>query len=213
MKTEDLIAALAAGVEPTPPRRLERSLLSWSLPAALAAFAGVWLALGPRADLMVAMQGPTFWLKAAYTLSLAAAGGWLFVRMGRPGRSVGAPLLALGLVVTLAVGLGLGQLSATPPEARMAFWMGVSARSCPLNVLFASALAAPFIFWAARRYAPTRPTLAGAAAGILTGGLGATLYGLHCIESTAAFVSTWYTLGVLLAGAAGALIGRFALRW
>jgi len=213
MRTEDLIEALAAGAEPVPPRRPERGLLVWLPPAALAALAGVWLALGLRPDLAAAVQGPAFWLKAAYTLALAAAGGWLFVRLGRPGAAVGTPLLALALVVTLAVGLGLGQLSATPPEARMPVWMGISARSCPVNVLFAAALAAPFVFWAARRFAPTHPALAGAAAGVLAGGLGATLYGLHCVESTAAFVAAWYTLGVLLAAVAGAVIGRFALRW
>ena len=43
-----------------------------------------------------------------------------------------------------------------------------------------SALAAPLVFWAARAFAPTRPMLAGAAAGLLTGGLATTLYGLHC---------------------------------
>ena len=51
-------------------------------------------------------------------------------------------------------------------------------------------------------------------AGRRPGAVAATAYGLlHCPEATVAFVATWYTLGVAAAGAIGALIGRFALRW
>jgi hypothetical protein len=49
---------------------------------------------------------------------------------------------------------------------------------------------------------------------MMTGAVAATAYGLlHCPEATVAFVATWYTLGVAAAGAIGASIGRFALRW
>ena len=58
-----------------------------------------------------------------------------------------------------------------------------------------------------------RPMLAGAATGLLVGGLAATLYGLHCPEHTAAFVAVWYTLGMAIPTAMGALIGRFVWRW
>lgn len=54
---------------------------------------------------------------------------------------------------------------------------------------------------------------AGAAAGLLTGAIAATAYGLHCPEATAAFVATWYTLGMAAAAGLGAVVGRFALRW
>jgi hypothetical protein len=43
--------------------------------------------------------------------------------------------------------------------------------------------------------------------------LAATVYGLHCGESTMVFVGTWYTLGVLGTGVLGAVIGKWALRW
>ena len=64
-----------------------------------------------------------------------------------------------------------------------------------------------------RRFAPTRPTAAGLAVGLAGGGLGATVYGLHCQESTAAFLATWYVLGMAAVGAIGALLGRRLLRW
>jgi hypothetical protein len=61
--------------------------------------------------------------------------------------------------------------------------------------------------------APTRLRLAGAAAGLLAGGVAATVYGLHCQEMTAAFVVTWYSLGVAASVAVGALLGPRLLRW
>jgi hypothetical protein len=64
-----------------------------------------------------------------------------------------------------------------------------------------------------RGMAPTRPGLAGFAAGAFAGGVAATIYGLSCGESTMVFVGTWYTLGVLATGVLGAVIGRWVLRW
>ncbi|WP_292079606.1 MULTISPECIES: NrsF family protein [Brevundimonas] len=94
-----------------------------------------------------------------------------------------------------------------------ALWvMGRSAKVCPTNILSLGALAAPFIFFVARRFAPVKLSSAGAAAGLLTAGLAATVYGLHCPEHTAAFVTVWYSLGMGLIAALGAALGRFAFR-
>jgi len=69
------------------------------------------------------------------------------------------------------------------------------------------------VFGAARGFAPMRPGAAGAAAGLLTAALATTLYGLHCPEHTASFVMVWYSLGIAVAVAAGAVIGRVLFRW
>ena len=61
--------------------------------------------------------------------------------------------------------------------------------------------------------APTRPALAGAAAGLLSGALGAVAYALHCPESGLAFVAVWYVLGLAMVGAVGALLGSRLFRW
>ncbi len=213
MKTDDLIAALALDAPATPPRGIERDLMLWMIPAGLLALCGVVFWLGLRPDLPIAVTGPTFWAKAAYTLALGVGGFWLLERLGRPGSSARQPLILLGAVLILVAALAVFELVAMPAGDRMSAMIGQSWRVCPRNILVLSAAAAPFVFFAARRFAPTRPIFAGAAAGLLTAGLAATLYGLHCPEHTAAFVAIWYTLGMAVSAIVGAFIGRFAFRW
>jgi hypothetical protein len=69
------------------------------------------------------------------------------------------------------------------------------------------------VLFAVRRLAPTQPMRAGAAAGLLAGATGAWIYAFHCDEYAVPFLALWYTLGILIAGAAGALLGRRLLRW
>ena len=69
------------------------------------------------------------------------------------------------------------------------------------------------LLWAMRGLAPTRPALAGAAAGWLSGAVAALTYALHCPELGAPFLGIWYPLGMLIPAAAGALIGVRLLRW
>ncbi|MBU1348232.1 MAG: DUF1109 domain-containing protein [Alphaproteobacteria bacterium] len=213
MKTEDLIDALSMDLPPASRRQIERNILLCLIPAGLMVLAIVGLWLGFRSDLTTAMIGPTFWAKAAYTSALAVTGFWLLTRLGRPGASARAPLVALAALLLGVLGLAVYEMVTMPMPERMPALMGDSARVCAPNILLLSALAAPFVFWAARAFAPTRPTLAGAAAGLLTAGLAATLYGLHCPEHTAPFVAIWYSLGIALAVAVGAVAGRFVFRW
>lgn len=211
MKTDDLIAALSTDLPPA--RHLDRRLLMWMIPAGVVVLATVGLWLGFRGDLMDAMQGPTYWAKAAYTVAMAVAGFWLLDRLGRPGASARAPLILLAAILASVLGLSLYELATMPMPERMPAVMGDSARICAPNIAILSLIAAPFVFGAARAFAPTRPMLAGAAAGLLTAGLATTLYGLHCPEHSAAFVAVWYTMGMGIAVAAGALIGKLAFRW
>ncbi len=211
MKTDDLIDALAAGLEPARPARLSPLLLA---AAALAAVAGVALMLGVRPDLSEALRAPTPWLKGLYTALLAGTSIWLTTRLGRPGVAPRPAVFALAAVVVAATAWGGIELIMTPPGHRIADWLGRTWTICGRNILMVSVIVAPLVFLSARKLAPTRPSAAGAALGAATGAIAATAYGLlHCPESTAAFVATWYTLGVAAAGLIGAAVGRYALRW
>ena len=61
--------------------------------------------------------------------------------------------------------------------------------------------------------APLRPALAGAAAGLAAGGLGAALYAAHCTDDSPLFVAAWYGVAIAAVAAAGALAGARWLRW
>ena len=211
MKTDDLIDALAAGLQPTRKATLNPVLLAF---AAAAAAAAVAVLLGVRPALAETLSSPVTWTKGLYTASLAGAALWLSVRAGRPGADTRAPLAALGAIVGLALLWGAVELLTTPGDERLADWLGRTWTICGRNILLISAAAVVPTFLSARRLAPTRPAFSGFALGVATGGIAATAYGvLHCPESTAAFVATWYTIGVAVAGLIGAAVGRVALRW
>lgn len=213
MKTEDLIEALAADLPAAGARQVERRLLLALVAGGLLVLLGVGLWLGFRDDLGAAMVGPTFWAKATYTGALGVVGFWLLDRLGRPGMPIRGPLVALGLVLAAAGGVALWEFMAMPEPERMPALMGDSARTCAPRILILSLIAAPFVFGAARGFAPMRPGAAGAAAGLLTAALATTLYGLHCPEHTASFVTVWYSLGIAAGAAVGAVVGRVLFRW
>jgi hypothetical protein len=211
MRTDDLIDTLAASLEPVKPARPNSLYLA---AGAIAAVAAVATLLGVRPDLGAALVGAAAWLKAAYTLALAAAGVWLVQRLGRPGDDARGPLCAALAIIIIAVGCAAVEVSTTSAPGRLAGWLGRSWTTCGWNILLVSVIAAPPVFLSARHLAPTRPSAAGAALGLTAGAFAATAYGvLYCRESTAAFVVTWYTLGIAAAAVAGAAFGRIALRW
>jgi hypothetical protein len=214
MKTDDLIAVLAQDSAAVSPRRAPGRLALACLFAVLGASAILMLGLGVRPDIHFAMRTPAFWMKAGYTLALALAGFALTLRFGRPGRRPGnGPLLVIAVVFGALALLGAVEMMSAPVAARPGQWLGVSWRQCPIRILAISAPAYLAIVWGLRGLAPTRLTLGGASAGLLAGALGATIYGLYCQETTAAFVVTWYSLGIAVCVALGALLGRRLLRW
>ncbi len=213
MKTDDLIAVLALEPGPTNPARLNSRIGLWSGSGALVAAVVAVVAMGARPDLTQWTGLTSFLGKAAYTLSLAVAGFWLLDRLGRPGAS---PWRAVSALLLLLIGGGVAvglELAQSPADAWTALVMGRSAMTCPLAILALGALTLPPALVAARRLAPLRPSAAGAAAGLLAGGLSATAYGLHCAETAVSFLVIWYGLGVLATTVLGAVAGARVLRW
>ena len=212
MRTADLIELLARDVRTTPPGVVNRRLFAALLAGGLVTLAIV--ALGLRCQpLLLAAQQPWFWMKGAYTGLLTLAGAILVRRLSVPGARLGwAPLTAV-LIILAMLALGVAQILAAAPAGRLALWLGHTWKVCsPLILLLAVPIYA-FLVAAVRRLAPTRLALTGAAAGFAAGALAATLYGLHCPEQAAAFVATWYTLGIAAATALGAIAGSRLLRW
>jgi hypothetical protein len=213
LNTEDLIDRLAAGTRPIPERRsASRAALCGGL-ALVATAAVVLMTLGPRPDLASVVDEPAFLLRQVYALSIAGFAGWLMLRLGQPGAPVRGPVIGLGGVALLVIGLVAWEQAGLDATSRLGAVLGESWSQCSLRVGAISLAATPFVFFAARRLAPARPTLAGFAAGILAGAVAASAYGLYCGEITATFVAVWYSLGILTSGLMGAALGRWTLRW
>ena len=213
MRTDDLIDQLATAPRAIPKGAVQRRFVGVAAAAALAALVLCLGWLGARGDLHAAVGGRMFWMKALYTALLAVAGFWALERLARPEGLPKKALLFGAVVLAVFVGLGLGQLMMAEPSHRMPMLRGQSWTVCARNILRLALPGLAATLLVLRGMAPTRPILTGFAAGAFAGGVAATVYGLHCGESTMVFVGTWYTLGVLGTGALGAVIGRWALRW
>ncbi len=213
MRTDDLIAQLAADTRPVSRHATEQRLIAGLAIGGAATLALIVTTLGLRADLPDAMLTRAFLVKAGYTLSITVIAMVAVARVARPDpRGLGAGWLIGVPVLLLAVLAGV-ELAATPRDQWLAMLLGSSWRQCSMRV---GVLALPIfggLLWAFRRMAPTRLASAGAAAGLAAGAFSATLYGLYCPEVSAMFVLTWYSLGIVIATAVGALVGPRLLRW
>lgn len=210
MRTDELVHTLSADVAFVPARPLTPRLV-----AAVAIALLLWLGVMIPMYGMPATAAPHgwFWMKNAYSVALALAGLVAVTRLARPGGRMGwAVWLALAAIAWLAI-MAMRETMMAPPGQMARLWLGNTWTVCAARIIFFSLPTFAASFWFLRRMAPTRPGLAGAAAGFFAGAVGAATYGLYCQESAAAFVVAWYTLGIAICAAAGAALGRWLLRW
>lgn len=213
MKTDDFVAMLANGTTAVPQnvvgRRIRLALLIGA-PVSLAIF---FAGYGLRDDLRLVISSPMFWVKLLFPLCIAVSAFVAVLRLARPGVEVRRAWMGLVGPVFLVWTMAALTWFAMPIEERMPSLLGQSWRTCALSI---GLLALPVFvatLLALRDLAPTRQTLAGAAAGALAGGVGAAIYALHCVEFTAPFLAVWYVIGMLVPALAGAALGRWVLRW
>ena len=213
MNTDALIKSLAQDVKPVPRRSALRRLTIGIVAGGAVTAVLVATLLGIRADLGLAMRGFAFWMKWAYTISVGLAALAMVVRLARPEPVRLRRFWPATIPFMLLAIVGATELASTPASEWLSMWLGHTWRVCSSLVLMLSAPIFVGLLWSFRRLAPTRLRAAGAAAGLAAGAWAATLYCLHCPEVSALFVLTWYTLGILLAAGAGALLGPRLLRW
>jgi hypothetical protein len=213
MNTQQLIETLSNDVPRVAPHMLAKRIGIGIAAGSLVATVLVAAELGVRPDLRVAMHGFSFWMKWAYTISLGVGAGYTVAQLARPTADSLRALWVLVIPVLILMGIGIGELAGTPSAKWLAMWLGGSWMICPWLVL---TLAAPIfvgLLWSFRQFAPTRLRAAGASAGLAAGAWAATIYCLHCPETSAMFVLTWYSLGIIAAAGAGALLGPRLMRW
>lgn len=211
MKTDSLIAALAADAGGSPAPAMSRRIGA-ALAVAVPVSALLLLAtIGVRPDIREAIATWRFDLKLVIVAAAALLSAIACARAARPQVASTRPLLALALGL-LAAAVAL-ELALTPAKDWIASLRGRNAALCLAAIPALSLAPLAALMLAMRGGAAAAPALAGAASGALAAALGAWLYALHCVDDSPLFVATWYTLASLPVIALGAVIGRRALRW
>src|SRR5690606_4786627 len=147
---------------------------------------------GPRPDFAAAAQTPRFLLKFVITLALAVAALVQFGALACPDARPGPCIALLAVAPAILLAAILVEFATIAPGDWAKRLIGTNSMVC-LTLIPLIGIGPLAVFLAAlRQGAPTRPTLAGAACGLLAGGLAATLYAAHCFDDSPFFVATWY---------------------
>jgi hypothetical protein len=214
MKTADLIEALARNTEAADRSALVRRMAGAVLLGGLAALGLLAVTLGVRPDIGVAVG--TVMLKAGFSALIGVVAVAGLLRLARPGPAggpvAGTGLLLAGIVAAICLIVAVS-LAATQPQMRFGAWTGGGFPWCVVLIPAFAVPVAAGLAWAFREAAPTRLVVTGAFIGAASGSVGAMVYGLYCPIDSAAFVATWYAVGIAVAAALGALAGRWLLRW
>lgn len=213
MKTDDLINALTADNATVAPPISRTVLLALAVGALLSA-AHFFSMLAVRPDFAHAItHDPRFIFKFVFTLAIAIPALLLVMRLARPDGSFFRSVWMLGLpLALLALAVGY-EMMTVPAEHWKVNAVGSMSMACMTYIPLLAA--APFVamFYALRDGAPGDPAAAGAAAGLVSGAIGASFYAAHCIDDSPMFLAIWYVIGIGLVTALGAVIGGRLLRW
>ncbi len=181
-----------------------------ALPVSMAIF---FVTLGFRSDVMTAMHNPFFDLKFVVTLALAVAGIAVSLHLSRPEALLGGWVWLLLLPAGILLAAIGGEMTVPQRLPMVTRWVGHNSRVCVMAIPLLSLPVLAGALIGLRHGAPARPALAGAVAGMLSAGLGATLYASHCTDDSPLFVATWYGIATALVASIGALAGSRMLRF
>jgi hypothetical protein len=212
MKTDDLIRALALDSKPAGlrPGAVLALATACGFVASIVAFA-LWVGLRP--NLAGAMASFTFMLKPLEMGLLVIAAAALVLRLAGPGQSVRVALVLAAAVPAIMMAALTIELMNVPRSDWLVRLAGVHWYICVMNMVLLALPMLAAILFGLRYGAPTRPVFAGAAAGLLSGALSATLYITHCPDDSPIFVAAWFTLAIAIVTGIGALLGSRILRW
>jgi RNA polymerase sigma factor (sigma-70 family) len=212
MKTDDLVAALSAHIEPVNRRLLSRTVYIALAAGTVVAFGIMLIGLGVRADLMTARALIFLLLKLAFTVGIVGVASVYLTRLARPGgerrtSSISAAMPFAAIVLLAVISLGLA-----PSSHWNKMVMGDEWLECLLSIPIIAIVPFAVIIAAVRRAAPTNLARTGAVAGLVAGGVSAMAYAL-CTDDSLPFVAAWYGGTIVLCTLAGAALGPRLLRW
>ena len=188
----------------------------WWVAVSLAiTFAGaVFLAmLGPRPDIATAAESIRFLSKFLITITLAASAFGCARALSRPGETWRRSVPCLAAAPALIVIAVIVELLTLPSDMWSATMVGTNGMICLTHILVIGVGPLAIFLWTLHYSAPIRPTLAGAVAGLLAGGIAATFYAAQCTDDSPLFVATWYTIAITVLAILGAFGARRFARW
>jgi hypothetical protein len=213
MNTEKLIQILSSDLANDNHLRIGPRLLGALAFGGMITLSLVLGVLGVQADLIGRLVTFGFWTKIVFNFSFFVVGLIVAVKTSQPGKT--PPnyyfLMAIPVVVLWLIAIEAIRVDTSSTLGEMV--RGSSWQMCSLLITGLSMPIFAFVMWALKDMASTRPSLTGFMAGLLSGGLGACIYCLHCPEYSPVFIGIWYFLGMMIPATIGALLGRRLLRW
>lgn len=210
MKNQQLIRRLASDLDAAEVTPVGPRLAAMTASASLLSLAAILLLLARSPHLV---HGPTITILFVVStgVTLSAVAFFAAVRLSSPEGEASLRWLLLPVAILVA-GIGL-ELADAPRNTWITRFWGSSPLACFVLVI---ALSLPILLaalYALRGGATTHPYLSGAMAGLVAGGIAASLYALHCPEDSLLFVGFWHGLAIVVVTAFGALAAGRYLHW
>lgn len=210
MRTDDLIAALAADTQPQSSVARQMALpVFGAVGLSITSFALFW---GPRPDIWAAWASMAV-LKTLIPLVLVTLASAFALALAHPGRASRGRAAALGAVIGFAA---LALLTAAMREGLAGMISALSTPQLLTCLLSVPVLATPLLgaaLWGLSSGASLRPWLTGAMAGLATGALAAAIYSVYCNKDMVLFVLPAYGVAIGSVTLAGGLLGARLLKW
>jgi hypothetical protein len=212
LKTEDLIETLVEdrGVRSPKPR----SVIALGLVLGAVAAGILFICfLNPRPDIMQAAVTYRFLLKVVVALLIAASATVLAVDFARPEAVLRRRLYLIAVAPAMLAAASIAELIAMPEATWMPGMMGIKPVFCVIMICLLSIGPLVAFLAALRSGAPSNPGVAGALAGLASGGIAAAIFVIHCPNDSPLFLIVWYSFAIGLVTLVGYLAGRRWLAW
>jgi hypothetical protein len=211
LKTDNLIDLLA---QDAPVRaRLGPMLAGAALIGCLISAAILVTVIGIRPHIVEALQSIRVAFKVALTMLTFGFAYRVVTNIGKPGVALKPCLAMLAIPLCLIVAAVILELFVLPADLWRQNLVGRYSSACLFYIPLLSLAPLICFVWVLRRGAPDHAGMAGAAAGLAAGGLGAAIYAWHCPDDSPLFLATWYVLAIVGVTICGYLAGRRWLSW
>jgi len=213
MKTDDLVDALSARIDPADFRAVGRRIAMAVAAGSLLAVAAILIGFGPRTGLSTAGAWTFLLLKIAFAAAIVGMAATYLTKLSRPGGVVKHGTLVVILPFLIIVALALVSLGSAPVSHWDRMVAGDEWLECLVSIPIIAIIPFALTMLAVRQAAPTDLRRAGAFAGLVAGGISAVAYALHCTDDSIPFVAVWYGGTIVVCTLAGVALGPRLLRW